>query len=79
MLGMASFIVNVMAGAWIKYAPYRSVSICSTAIMAVTLVYLVYAHTRWAPYLLSSSDRATHSKALAVRTFHKETLLTLSF
>lgn len=43
-VGLASFIVNIMAGAWIKYTPFNSVSTTATVVMALALAYLVQVH-----------------------------------
>lgn len=62
--GLATFVLNMLAGAWIKYQPYTSVSIASNVVIGLALIYLFYAHSRWAPYLVG--DRSKHDKAHAV-------------
>lgn len=65
------FVINMLAGAWIKYDPYKSASIASNVIMGVALMYLVYAHSRWAPYLTSStSSRRGRDFAVSSRPCH---------
>ena len=39
--GLASFTLNIMAGVWIKYTPFNSVSTAATVVMAIALAYLV--------------------------------------
>ena len=53
--GLFAFQVNIIAGSWIKYAPYAHVSIAATTILAAAILYLVQLHLRWAPYLTSKS------------------------
>lgn len=70
------FVVNMLAGAWIKYRPFRSASIASNTIMGIALVYLCFAHSRWAPYLVGSKT-SRHAKALAVGSDHSSLIRSL--
>lgn len=56
--GLASFVLNVVAGVWIKYNPYSSISIAATACMGVAILYLLLLYSRWAPYLTGYTRRS---------------------
>ena len=65
--GLLMFVINVLAGVWIKYNPYSSVSIASSACIGLAFVYLVLLYLRWTPYLTGYTKPARNS-AVKVRT-----------
>ena len=64
--GLAAFLVNIVSGIWIKYKPYTSVSIASTACVVAALVYLLLLLIRWSPYL-TGSTKTSRKTAVSVR------------
>ena len=59
--GLCAFVVNIMSGAWIKYSPFKGVSIAATVIMGIALLYLIQLHLRWTPYLTKRSSVETEA------------------
>ena len=51
MAGLLSFLVNLMAAAWIKFAPTRVAPSATTGILGAALLYLGATHSRWAQHI----------------------------
>ena len=49
--GLLSFLVNLMAAAWIKFAPTRVAPSATTGILGAALLYLGATHSRWAQHI----------------------------
>lgn len=49
--GLFSFLVNLMAAAWIKFSPTMVAPSATTGILGAALLYLGMTHSRWAQHI----------------------------